>query len=496
MKMSKKKYHYNNHNKPNAVCGRPKIDIDGVKIHFIGTASDEVTGSCVWIESPEFQVLVECGLNQSEPDVLKQYLINNERFPFDPKKIDYVFACHCHTDHIGKIPRLYRLGCTGKFIMPKNSRLISETLMNDSANIMKGESNWLSKKYGRHYKPTFEKKDVVNSFEFYEEYPIGQKYTLDKHISFRFVSSGHILNSAQLELWISYKGKTKKVVYTSDLGNLHISKRYVNKFIPSDKCNILIGESTYGAEERIASMNMRKKEIDRIKSAIERSEFYGGKILIPVFANDRCQNILTLLYEIYGNDKLFNLPIIIDTPLGAKICDAYKKQLRGANAALWSRVCRWKNVHFARELEDSMFWRTYSGSLIVLASSGMLDKGRAKEWCRKLLTDSRNSIIFCGYSTPDTVAWHVKEKKPFVKIDKEFYPSRAKIEDLHSFTSHMQKDDLLKYYSRMDCESIILCHGEKSSKESLCVDLKKEISKLNKTTNVIIAEKGLTVKIL
>ena len=427
---------------------------------------------------------------------MKQYYINSERFPFDPKNIDYVFACHCHTDHIGKIPRLYKYGCKGKFIMPKNSKSIAETLMVDSSNIMKGEAHWLSKRFNRSYKPLYEKQDVARTFEFYREYPIGQRIVLSPGVSFRFISSGHILNSAQLELWLTYRGKTKKIVYTSDLGNLHIEKHYICKFEPAEKCNILIGESTYGAEDRIASMKIRKSETERMKSAIERSGFYGGKVLIPVFANDRCQNILTLLYEMYGEDKLFNIPIIVDTPLGIKICDSYTSQLKGANAVLWNKVCHWKNVHFASELEDSLFWRTYQGSLIVLASSGMLDKGRAKEWCKKLLPDSRNAIIFCGYSTPDTVAYAVKSGLKSVKIDRQLFPNRAKIEDLHSFTSHMQKDDLLKYYSKMDCEKIVLCHGEPPSKEALCSDLKERISKLNKTTNVIVAEKGLSVNLL
>ena len=60
----------------------------------------------------------------------------------------------------------------------------------------------------------------------------------------------------------------------------------------------------------------------------------------------------------------------------------------------------------------------------------------------------------------------------------------------------MQKDDLLRYYSEMECENVILCHGEKAAKESLSFDLRERISKLNKTTNVTIAEKGMTVRLI
>ena len=37
------------------------------------------------------------------------------------KKIDYIFVGHCHCDHIGLIPALYKKNCAANIIVPKGS---------------------------------------------------------------------------------------------------------------------------------------------------------------------------------------------------------------------------------------------------------------------------------------------------------------------------------------------------------------------------------------
>ena len=62
-----------------------------IQINFIGEASNDVTGSCIHIQTPHKQILLECGLYQSCGSTLENYKINNKHFDFKPKEIDYIF---------------------------------------------------------------------------------------------------------------------------------------------------------------------------------------------------------------------------------------------------------------------------------------------------------------------------------------------------------------------------------------------------------------------
>ncbi len=462
-----------------------------IQINFIGEASNDVTGSCIHIQTPHKQILLECGLYQTCGSTLENYKINNKHFDFKPKEIDYIFLLHNHADHIALVPKLYKNDCHAQIIAPKGTRSIAEILLKDSAHIMDGDARELSDKFHRNYAPIYDEGDVDRCLNHYSEFDFDEIIQLDEYVKFRFVPSGHILNSAQLELWITEGNITKKIGYTSDLGNVHITKYYTNTFKPIKKCDVLIGETTYARESRVANQKMRNKDLEKLETVIWQTCVEdGARVLIPVFANDRCQNILTHLYDIFGNDENFNIPILIDSPMAIKICQTYSELLEGEELAKWKRVLAWKNVKFVKESIDSRAWRDSQMPVIVLASSGMCVKGRSVGWIANMLSHSDDRIIFCGFAAENSLASTIKEgKQKTITVSGRRTRNRCQITDLHSFSSHMQRDSLLKVYGSTECEKIILLHGEMNGKIEFAKDLQEEISKNNNTSKVIVCNK-------
>lgn len=465
---------------------------DKIKISFVGPAADDVTGSCIWIKTPDRQILLECGLYQSCKSVLENYKTNKTHFEFKPKEIDYLFVMHNHADHLCLTPRLYAKGCKAQMIMPQGSEQIAEILLRDSANIMLSDANELSEKFKRDYAPIYTDSDVDVCLRHYTEYPIGEIITLDEYVKFRFVPSGHILNAAQIELWITYGNLTKKIVYTSDLGNIHIKKYYTNDFEPVTKCDVLIGETTYARESKVASMKVREKDLEKLESAIRQTCVEDkARVLLPVFANDRCQNMLTYLYNIFGNDDTFDIPILIDSPMAKRCCDAYSNILKGEESNRWQQVLSWKNIHFVESHLESREWRDMNCPVVVLASSGMLVKGRSVGWVYDMLPKVKDRIIFCGFSAEGSIGAIIKEgKQKSITISGKRRANKCQVTNLLSFTSHMQRDSLLKYYGSVQCNKIILVHGDMQGKIDFTKDLQEEISKNDNTSKVVVAHKG------
>lgn len=462
-----------------------------IKISFIGEAANDVTGSCIHIQTSTKQILLECGLYQSCGSTLENYKINNKHFDFKPKNIDYVFLCHNHTDHIGLVPKLYKNDCTAQIIAPTGTKSIAEILLKDSAHILEGDARELSDKFHRNYTPLYSEGDVERSLKYYNEFPFGDIIQLDDYIKFRFVPSGHILNSAQLELWITEGNITKKIAYTSDLGNIHIEKYYTNKFEPITKCDVLIGETTYARESRIANQKMRNKDLEKLKAAIWQTCIEdGARVLIPVFSNDRCQNMITNLYDMFGNNDEFDIPVLIDSPMSIKICDEYGKLLEGNELDKWRQVMSWANLHLIKDAVDSREWRESQQPVIVLASSGMCVNGRSVAWIGNMLSHSYDRIIFCGFAAENSLAATIKAgKQKTITVSGRRVANKCQITDLHSFSSHMQRDSLLKTYGAVECEKVILVHGQMDGKIEFAKELQEEISKNNNTSKVIVCNK-------
>lgn len=466
-----------------------------ISIKFCGGNSWDVTGSCVYIETPNRKILLECGLWQSTGSTFENWKINSRKFDFKPNKIDYVFSCDRHIDHTGLIPRLYASGATCPIIAPRGSKPIAEILMRDSARIIAGDATSLSEKLGREYIPFYLDSDVDTTLGYWTEYD-DEIVTLDEFVKFRFTPSGHIPFARQLELWITEGNVTKRIVYTSDLGNIHLSKPYTKPFksVFGQRADIVIAESTYAHEEKIANKKMRKKDIEKLRMVIEQTCLEKGRrILIPSFALARTQEIVTIIYDMFSNEE-FDIPVYIDSPMAQKISSTYCDILEGEALEKWKSILTWKNLHFVGDYIESREIRDSEKPCIVIASSGFMVAGRSVAWCASLLPHVDDRVVTIGYAPPGSMAYTIKQgEQKTVSVSGKRYANRCQITNLGSFSSHIQRDSMITEYGKIDAEKLCLVHGDMNGRIGIKTDIEKELSKNNLTTRIIVVEKNMQI---
>ena len=74
-----------------------------------------------------------------------------------------------------------------------------------------------------------------------------------------------------------------------------------------------------------------------------------------------------------------------------------------------------------------------------------------------------------------------------VNIDGEKVANKARVVCLSSFSSHIDNNDMLDYYSSINCEKIYLAHGDMDRKLAFKPMLEDAISKKNRTSRVVCA---------
>ena len=457
-----------------------------IQISFIDEyASENVTGSMVYIKTPNHKLLLDAGFVQSN-DIETDYKRNTRSMKkFKIKEIDYLFLTHTHGDHIFLAPYLYKQGCTAKTMIPKDSINILKIMLENCAGINERDARYLTKRNKKRFNPIFDNDDIEYFLKYVEEYPIGYMIKIDEELSFKWIPSGYLLKGCQLELYITIGNHTKKILYTSDLGNPKLRQCFTESFEPIEKANYVIAESTYGDK---SDLKIRKKEreleMKYLKELIlSQVVDKQGKLLIPSFSQSRTQSISYLIYEIFKNQDI-KFDIYIDSPLSMKLFDAMKDILTDGELLKLKELLKWKHLKFISSIEESFALMKSQRPCIIISSSGMCNHGRVKEHLKYILPNFNASILFIGYAGEGTTADKIQKNK-IVEIDKQSYEINCNVYTLKTMSSHMPFKELVEYYSSIHCEKIFLHHGSKIAKKTLKETLEKKFIEDCKTTAVV-----------
>ena len=460
-------------------------------------ASEQVTGSMVYIRTPYHQILLDAGFCQTN-DIRDDYLVNRRQFKeFKAKEIDYIFLSHNHGDHIFETPVLYQRGCRATTIIPTGNKPILQAMMRDCLYINERDAELLREKYKKNYPPLFEEKDLSLLTEHIQEYEMQRRIKLDDHLSFQLFPSGHLKGGCQIMLYITLHTGVKKILYTGDLGNPTLPQPFVETFVPIKKANLVIGESTYGDKpEAVITKKEREKELRDLKEMIQyRVSEQHGRVIIPVFAQQRAQNLAWYLYEIFGKTD-FPYHIYVDSPLACEIFRLFDLVSTNKDKQQMKQLLNWKNLKLIRESTDSQCLTESLEPCVILSSSGMCNHGRVKHHIKHLISDKNATILFCGYSADGTLASLLKDSsRNHILIDAEDFSVQCECHSFHTMSSHMPFQELVKYYTGIQCETLCLHHGNQKGKVMLKDACEEEYQKLFRTTHVKIADKTTRLQI-
>lgn len=442
-------------------------------------------------------MLLDFGLVQSN-DKYEDFLANNRKTKeYKAKDLDIVFISHLHSDHALGCPKLYKNGFRGATVIPYGNYQVLKTMSTDSAFISERDIISINTQHNKKYEPLYTMDDVNTMLEYTLVKPINEKIYVDDELSFEFIPSGHLLYGCQIILYITIDNVTKTIAYTGDIGNPKVENHFVGKFEKIKNADILIGEATYGDRPDLKTgTKERKNDLDKLKSIIDTQVYeMKGRVVIPSFAQSRVQQLALMIYELYKNSE-WQPKVYIDSPLAIQIFKDYAEILEGEDKRLFDELLQWKNLIFIKESEDSKLLVKSDEPCVVISSAGMCNVGRIRHHLKSIISNPNATALFVGFSTEGSLASLLKDNKTkSVMIDGKEYICKCSSYSLKSMSGHADFSGLIDYYTSVNCNKIILHHGNQKAKETLANELRKQLAKQCKTTRVIIANSSLKFKV-
>ena len=440
-----------------------------MKITPVGAAGGEVTGSCYVVETKDARILIDCGLFQGGR---KSEGLN--RPPTGTKtKFDAVLLTHAHLDHTGRLPILAKMGYTGPVFATPATIDLTALILRDSARIQVSDNERKNRKLMRQGKelrePLYTPEDADAIIRCLRPVPYQQKFTVAPGIQAIWAESGHMLGSASIQLIVQEEGRTKKIVFSGDLGPK--SALILRDFEPFHEADMVFLESTYGGRDHRPLPDTIAEFVEIVQESVES----GAKILVPTFAVGRAQLILLLLSWMFRTGKSKPIPIFLDSPMAIKATELYAKHENLFDDELQQFIkerpvsADLRTLRTTVTADESKAINKVQGASVVLAGAGMCTAGRILHHFKANLWKKNTHVLIVGYQGHGSLGRQLVDGSKKVKIYGETIAVKAKIHTLGGFSGHAGQTDLMEWFKVIaPCRPrVVLTHGEDKQREAL-----------------------------
>jgi hypothetical protein len=442
---------------------RPTVlKVGDIRITALG-GFQEVGRSAILLQTRESQVLLDCGINPGSSDPL-------EAFPrldapqFDLDALDAVVISHAHLDHCGFLPFLFKYGYDGPIYCSAPTSNLMTLLQLDYLDVSNKQGSMAP----------YDQKDVRETVLHTMSLRYGSVTDIAPDVRLTLHNAGHILGSSLVHLHIG-EG-IHNVVYTGDykFAPTMLLEPAVTEF---PRVETIITESTYGATQDIMPSRIEAEE--KLVSIINKTLNREGKVMIPVPAVGRAQEIMLIIDGYMRRGLLKEAPVFLEGMISeaTAIHTAYPEYLAREvrNSILHDGVNPFQSDYFTMVEHPSAREEIIEGKpCVIIATSGMLEGGPIIDYFRELAPDERNTVIFVSYQIEGTLGRRVQKGLTEASMMNsegkiEVIKIRLGIDSIEGFSGHSDRRQIISYIHLVSpkLEKIIVCHGERMKCSSI-----------------------------
>lgn len=398
-------------------------------------------------------------------------------------KIGAVLLTHAHTDHTGALPILMRdyLPKDMKVYCTTATKAITQVLLEDNAERLEREKK-------ENKPPQYTRDNVTSALSCMEQVPLCQPIPIcGEALTATWIPAGHILGAAMIYI----KGKRESILITGDVSVTNqLSIPSIADKLPYQP-DVMVMESTYGDRQHTDRAEQEAKLVQDVANMISA----GGKVLIPVFAVGRAQEVILILKRAMERGRIPKFPVYVDGMV-RKVNEIYERFHHELPPDLQNRAKSGEDLFYSDNIKKIESKDERSSILsgkpcCIIASSGMLKGGISSYYAEQLTRGPKNLIAITGYQakgTPGDALLKAKESQEqiWTLSDEKSVPVKCKVER-YQLSAHADGDQLTQLVEQVQPRKLFLVHGEGKARNGL----KKSIQKTFPVVHVELPQNGV-----
>ncbi len=430
----------------------------------------QVGRSSMLLSTPESKILIDCGVNPGARHPMDAYpRLDSVNVTLDD--IDAVVIGHAHLDHTGFLPTLCKYGYKGPIYCTEPTLPMMNLIQLDAIKVAVAQGRT----------PLYSERDVKSIMRQAITLPYGTVTDISPDIKLVLANAGHILGSALCHFHIG--NGDHNFVYSGDIkfGKSILFEAASWNF---PRAETLLIESTYGAKEDIQPT--RQEVESAFINAVNNTLADGGKVLIPIPAVGRAQEIMMVIDHYMKSGEMVEAPVFTEGMISeaSAIHEAYpeylerelrKKILETDDNPFDSEY--FTNIEHADAREEPL---REDSPCIVLATSGMLEGGPVLEYFKNIAPDDKNKVLFVSYQVNGTLGRRVLDGARQVSMlgkegKIEVVTINCGVEKLDGFSGHSDYNQLMSFVQRLrpKLRRILINHGERRKSENLAMNMRR-----------------------
>ena len=430
----------------------------------------QVGRSSLLMSTLESKVLIDCGINPGARSPMDAFpRLDSVHLTLDD--IDAVVIGHAHLDHTGFLPVLTKYGYKGPIYCTEPTLPMMNLIQLDAIKVATAQ--------GR--SPIYSERDVKQIMRQSITIPYGTVTDISPDIKLVFANAGHILGSALCHFHIG--NGDHNFVYSGDIkfGKSILFEAAVWNF---PRVETLLIESTYGLKEDIQPS--RHEVESAFINTVNNTLADGGKVLIPIPAVGRAQEIMMVIDHYMKSGQMIEAPVFTEGMISeaSAIHESYPEYLA---RDLRQKILEtddnpfdseyFTNIEHADSREEPM---REDAPCIILATSGMLEGGPVLEYFKNIAPDKKNKILFVSYQVNGTMGRRVLDgSRQVYMLGKEGKVEAVTIicnvEKLDGFSGHSDYNQLMSFVQRLrpKLRRVLVNHGERKKSENLATSIRR-----------------------
>jgi len=430
----------------------------------------QVGRSCMLLSTPESKILVDCGINPGAKHPMDSF----PRLDFldiTLDELDAIVIGHAHLDHTGFLPALCKFGYKGPIYCTEPTLPMMNLIQLDAIKVAAAQGRT----------PMYSERDVKQIMKQAITLPYGTVTDISPDIKLVLANAGHILGSALCHFHIG--NGDHNFVYSGDIkfGKSILFEAASWNF---PRVETLLIESTYGAKEDIQPT--RQEVESAFINAVNNTLADGGKVLIPIPAVGRAQEIMMVIDHYMKSGEMVEAPVFTEGMISeaSAIHEAYPEYLA---RELKQKILEtddnpfdseyFTNIEHADAREEPM---RDNSPCIILATSGMLEGGPVLEYFKNIAPDKKNKVLFVSYQVNGTMGRRVLDgSKQVTMLGKEgkveVVTINCSVEKLDGFSGHSDYNQLMSFVQRLrpKLRRVLVNHGERRKSENLAMNIRR-----------------------